>query len=134
MMDTAAQLEYQLRPFPANAGPFIALIQHGNQAGDAAFSVDQYMKSEGAQSSFGTPAFDAQIDAAGELTGEARQQAYAQIFADEPQKIMQFAYIAHMRGILGKSARVDYTPNPATGDEMLLATMTPASADRTDQS
>ena len=80
------------------------------------------------------PAFDAEIDAAGELTGEARQQAYAQIFADEPQKIMQFAYIAHMRGILGKSARVDYTPNPATGDEMLLATMTPASADRTDQS
>lgn len=134
MMDTAAQLEYQLQPFPANAGPFLALIQHGNQAGDAAFTVDQYMRSDGAQSAFGTPAFDEQIAAAGRLTGEQRQQAYAQIFADEPQKIMQFAYIAHMRGILGKSARVDYTPNPATGDEMLLAAMTPASSDRTDQS
>lgn len=134
MMDTAAQLEYQLQPFPANAGPFLALIQHGNQAGDAAFTVDQYMRSDGAQSAFGTPAFDQQIAAAGRLTGEQRQQAYAQIFADEPQKIMQFAYIAHMRGILGKSARVDYTPNPATGDEMLLAAMTPASSDRTDQS
>lgn len=134
MMDTAAQLEYQLQPFPANAGPFLALIQHGNQAGDAAFTVDQYMRSDGAQSAFGTPAFDEQIAAAGRLTGDRRQQAYAQIFADEPQKIMQFAYIAHMRGILGKSARVDYTPNPATGDEMLLAAMTPASSDRTDQS
>lgn len=134
MMDTAAQLEYQLQPFPANAGPFLALIQHGNQAGDAAFSVDQYMRSDGAQSAFGTTAFDEQIAAAGRLTGQQRQQAYAQIFADEPQKIMQFAYIAHMRGILGKSARVDYTPNPATGDEMLLAAMTPASSDRTDQS
>ena len=134
MMDTAAQLEYQLQPFPANAGPFLALIQHGNQAGDAAFSVDQYMRSDGAQSAFGTPAFDEQIAAAGRLTGEARQQAYAQIFADEPEKILQFAYIAHMRGILGKSSRVDYEPNPATGDEMLLATMTHASSDRTDQS
>lgn len=134
MMDTAAQLEYQLQPFPANAGPFLALIQHGNQAGDAAFTVDQYMRSDGAQSAFGTPAFDEQIAAAGRLTGDRRQQAYAQIFADEPQKIMQFAYIAHMRGILGKSARVDYTPNPATGDEMLLAAMTPSSSDRTDQS
>ena len=36
------------------------------------------------------------------------------------------AYIAHMKGILGKSPRVDYTPNPATGDEMRLAAMTPA--------
>ncbi|QIV82603.1 ABC transporter substrate-binding protein [Mycolicibacterium frederiksbergense] len=134
MMDTAAQLEYQLQPFPADAGPFLALIQHGNQAGDAAFSVDQYMRSDGAQSAFGTPAFDEQIAAAGRLTGEQRQQAYAQIFADEPEEILQFAYIAHMRGILGKSPRVDYVPNPATGDEMLLATMTPAASDRTDQS
>ena len=35
------------------------------------------------------------------------------------------AYIAHMNGILGKSARVDYKPNSATGDEMRLAEMTP---------
>lgn len=47
---------------------------------------------------------------------------------------MQFAYIAHMKGILGKSPRVDYTPNSATGDEMRLSEMTPASADRTDRS
>ena len=134
MMDTAAQLQYQLRPFPDNAGPFLALIQHGNQAGDAAFSVDQYMSVDGAQSSSGTPAFDEKIKAAGKLIGEERQKAYEQIFADEPNEIAAMAYIAHMRGILGKSARVDYTPNPATGDEMLLAAMTPASSDRTDQS
>ena len=33
------------------------------------------------------------------------------------------AYLAHMKGILGKSARVAYTPNSATGDEMRLAEM-----------
>jgi peptide/nickel transport system substrate-binding protein len=36
------------------------------------------------------------------------------------------AYIAHMKGILGKSSRVAYKPNSATGDEMRLAEMTPA--------
>ncbi|MHA3019046.1 ABC transporter substrate-binding protein [Mycobacterium sp. BMJ-28] len=126
MMDTAGQLQYQLRPFPNNAGPFIAMIQHGNQAGDAAFSVDQYMRTDGAQNGCGTEVFDRKIEAAGELTGPQRQDAYAALFAEEPSEVAQFAYIAHMTGILGKSPRVDYTPNSATGDEMRLAEMTKA--------
>jgi peptide/nickel transport system substrate-binding protein len=133
MMDTAGQLQYQLRPFPDNSGPFIALIMHGNQAGDAAFSVEQYMRTDGAQNGYGTAAFDRTIDAAGELTGQQRQDAYAKLFADEPNEVAQFAYIAHMNGVLAKSARVDYQPNSATGDEMRLADMTFASADRTDK-
>lgn len=134
MMDTSAQLEYQLRPFPANTGPYLLMIMHGNQAGDAAFTLDQYMLSDGPQAAYGTPAFDEKIRAAEKLTDQARQDAFADLFAEEPQEIMQMAYIAHMKGILGKSARIDYTPNPATGDEMLLAAMKPAASDRTDQS
>ncbi|MBI3224977.1 MAG: peptide ABC transporter substrate-binding protein [Mycolicibacterium cosmeticum] len=136
MMDTAGQLQYQLRPFPANTGPYLLMIQHGNQAGDAAFTMDQYMLAEGPQSAYGTPEFDAQIKAAEALTGQARQDAFAKLFAEEPQQIMQFAYIAHMKGILGKSPRVDYTPNSATGDEMRLAEMTAAGngSDQSDRS
>lgn len=130
MMDTASQLQYQLRPFPANTGPYLLMIMHGNQAGDAAFTMDQYMLSDGPQSAYGTPEFDAKIRAAEALTGQARQDAFAKLFAEEPQEIMQMAYIAHMKGILGKSPRVDYTPNSATGDEMRLSEMT-VSADRT---
>lgn len=133
MMDTANQLLYQLRPFPENAGPYLLMIQHGNQAGDAAFTMDQYMLSDGPQNAYGTPEFDKKIRAAEALTGEGRQDAFAKLFAEEPQEIMQMAYIAHMKGILGKSSRVAYTPNSATGDEMRLAEMTPA-ADRTDKS
>jgi peptide/nickel transport system substrate-binding protein len=133
MMDTAGQLQYQLRPFPGNSGPFIALIMHGNQAGDAAFSVDQYMRTDGAQNGYGTAAFDGKIDAAGELTGQQRQDAYAKLFAEEPTEVAQFAYIAHMNGVLARSARVDYQPNSATGDEMRLSEMKFASADRTDK-
>jgi peptide/nickel transport system substrate-binding protein len=126
MMDTAGQLQYQLRPFPQNAGPYLLMIQHGNQAGDAAFTMDQYMLSDGPQSAYGTPEFDAKIRAAEALTGQARQDAFATLFAEEPQQIMQFAYIAHMKGIIGLAPRIHYTPNSATGDEMRLAEMTKA--------
>ncbi|CAN5755441.1 ABC transporter substrate-binding protein [soil metagenome] len=132
MMDTANQLLYQLRPFPENAGPYLLMIQHGNQAGDAAFTMDQYMLSDGPQAAYGTPEFDTKIRAAEVLTGQARQDAFAKLFAEEPKEIMQMAYVAHMKGILGRSARVDYEPNAATGDEMRLAEMTPA-AERTNQ-
>jgi peptide/nickel transport system substrate-binding protein len=110
------------------------MIMHGNQAGDAAFTMDQYMLSDGPQSAYGTAEFDNKIRAAEALTGQARQDAFAELFAEEPKDIMQMAYIAHMRGILGKSRRIDYTPDPATGDEMRLAAMTPAAANRTDPS
>ncbi|MET0901576.1 MAG: ABC transporter substrate-binding protein [Mycobacterium sp.] len=126
MMDTASQLQYQLRPFPENTGPYLLMIMHGNQAGDAAFTLDQYMLSDGPQAAYGTPEFDTKIKAAEALTGQARQDAFAKLFAEEPQEIMQMAYLAHMKGILGKSPRVAYTPNSATGDEMRLAQMTMA--------
>jgi peptide/nickel transport system substrate-binding protein len=88
--------------------------------------MDQYMLSDGPQAAYGTTSFDAKIRATEALTGKARQDAFAKLFAEEPQEIMQMAYLAHMKGILGKSSRVDYVPNSATGDEMRLAEMTMA--------
>lgn len=126
MMDSAEGLEYQQRPFPEGTGPYILMIQHGNQAGDAAFTLDQYMLSDGYQSSYGTPGFDAAITAAEALSGQQRQDALAALFAREPEEIDQYAYIAHMRGMLARSPRVHYEPDSATGDEMRLAAMSPA--------
>ncbi|MCX5046471.1 ABC transporter substrate-binding protein [Aldersonia sp. NBC_00410] len=126
MMDTAGQLQYQVRPFPGGDTPTMVLIQHGNQAGDAQFTVDQYMRSDGYQSAFGTAAFDAEIDSAETQTGAARQDAFAKLLADEPGAVRQFAYIAHMNGVLAEAASVHYQPNSATGDEMRLAEMTHA--------
>ena len=51
MMDTAGTVEVQQRPFPEDSGPYLLMIQHGNQAGDAQFSMDQYLLSDGFQSS-----------------------------------------------------------------------------------
>jgi peptide/nickel transport system substrate-binding protein len=130
MKDTAATAEFQERPFP-NVGPYLLVIQHGNQAGDAAFTMDQYMRSDGFQSSYGTTDFDEGIDEAESLTDEERQTAFADLFAREPEEITQMAYIAHMNGVLAKDPRIDYTPDSATVDEMRLAEMT-RSSDATD--
>jgi peptide/nickel transport system substrate-binding protein len=84
------------------------------------------MLSDGYQSSYGTPEFDAAIAAAEALSGPERQGALAGLFAREPAEIDQYAYIAHMRGMLARSPRVHYEPDAATGDEMRLAAMSPA--------
>ncbi|GAB2660490.1 ABC transporter substrate-binding protein [Nocardia goodfellowii] len=124
MMDTAGQMQFQVRPFPPNSGPIMVLIQHGNQAGDAQFTVDQYLRSDGYQSTTGRADIDAAIESATQLTGAARQDAIAAVFAAEPAAVRQFGYIAHMSGVLAIAPSVRYRPNPATGDEMRLAEMT----------
>jgi peptide/nickel transport system substrate-binding protein len=126
MMDTKGTTEVQQRPFPKDAGPYLLMIQHGNQAGDAAFSVDQYMLSNGFQSAFGTPELDSMIKAAEKLSGDARQKAFEQVFAYEPTHVGQFAYIAHMTGMMAISKNVTYEPNVNTENEMHLAEMSPA--------
>jgi peptide/nickel transport system substrate-binding protein len=126
MTDTAAHLVYQLRPFPEDVGPIALLIMHGNQAGDAAFTTSQYLLSDGPQSTFGTRELDDRIAAANELSGEERQDAFADIFAYQNEEVAQYAYLAHMRGLMGISPSVHYEPNPATGDELRLAEIRPA--------
>jgi peptide/nickel transport system substrate-binding protein len=126
MMDTAGQMEYQTRPYPEGAGPVLLMIQHGNQAGDAQFTVEQYMRSDGYQSTYGTPAYDAELEGAEALIGDVRQDAFAEVLANEPDEIRQYAYIAHMNAVLAEASSVKYQPNSATGDEMRLAEMTHA--------
>jgi len=126
MTDTAAHLVYQLRPFPTDVGPIALLIMHGNQAGDAAFTTSQYLLSDGPQSTFGTAELDGRIAAADELSGTERQDAFAEIFADQNETVAQYAYLAHMRGLLGVTPGVHYEPDPATGDELRLAEIRPA--------
>ncbi len=67
-----------------------------------------------------------------EQIGDARQDAFAEVLADEPRLIRQYAYIAHMNAVLAKAPTVAYQPNSATGDEMRLAEMTHATASGND--
>lgn len=127
MLETSQHLTYQVRPFAEDEGAVALMTQHGNQAGDAAFTVDQYMLSTGAQSYFGTPEFDAMIRKADAASGDDRQKAFEEIFAYQNDKVVQFAHISHQTGILGKAESVSYTPNSSSGDELRISEMTPAS-------
>lgn len=127
MLETSQHLTYQVRPFAEDEGAVALMTQHGNQAGDAAFTVDQYMLSTGAQSYFGTAEFDAMIRKADAASGDDRQKAFEEIFAYQNDKVVQFAHISHQTGILGKAKSVSYTPNSSSGDELRISEMTPAS-------
>ncbi|GAA3675139.1 ABC transporter substrate-binding protein [Arthrobacter ginkgonis] len=126
MLETSQQLTYQVRPFAEDEGDIGLMIQHGNQAGDAAFTVDQYMTTKGAQSAFGTAELDALIKKADAATGEERQKAFEDVFAYQNENVVQFAHISHQTGMIGKAATVDYTPNSSTGDELRVAEAKPA--------
>ncbi|MDQ1033674.1 peptide/nickel transport system substrate-binding protein [Streptomyces sp. V3I8] len=128
MADTATQLQYQLRPLPKNVGPIALLIMHGNQAGDAAFTASQYLLGDGPQSTFGTGDLDRRISDAGLLSGDRRQQAFADLLARQNEKVVQYTHIAHMSGLLGLSPSIRYEPNSATGDELRLAEVGQAEA------
>ncbi|PRA10638.1 peptide ABC transporter substrate-binding protein [Arthrobacter sp. MYb211] len=125
MLETSQHLTYQVRPFPTDEdGAIMLMTQHGNQAGDAAFTVDQYMTSKGAQSAFGTPELDELIDTADAATGEDRQAAFEKVFQYQNDEVVQFAHIAHQTGMLGIAGTVSYEPNSSSGDELRLAEVT----------
>ncbi|MEJ3659129.1 ABC transporter substrate-binding protein [Actinomycetes bacterium KLBMP 9759] len=126
MLDVNAWIEYLLGPVPADVGPVLLQAQHGNQAGDAAFTMASNYGSKGQQSSYGTPELDAMIAAAEQASGTDRQSEFASALAYQNDQIMRDAVLAHMKGIIALAPNVEYEPNAATYDEMRLSEMHPA--------
>lgn len=126
MLDVNAWTEYLLRPFPKDAGPTLLQAQHGNQAGDAAFTMDQIYGSKGAQSSYGTPALDAKIQRAERAAGRDRETRFGDALTYQSETVVRDAVLAHMKGIVALAPDVTYKPDSASGDEMHLADIHPA--------
>lgn len=120
MVDTSQHLQYQTKPFVTDEGPIAMLIQHGNQAGDAQFTVEQYMLTGAAQAEFGDPTLDEMINEAAKLTGDERQAAYEEVFEYERENVVALAPIAHQTVILGLAEGISYEPNSSTGDELRI--------------
>ena len=120
MLDVNAWLGYQRRPFPSGRGPVILQSEHGNQGGDASFTMANNYGSNGLVSSYGTSALDALIAKAQTLSGAARQSAYVQAVAYVHNEVRDVPLI-QAGGLIGESKRVTYTPTPASGDEIDLA-------------
>lgn len=123
MLDVNAWLEYLLRPFPKDEGPTLLQAQHGNQAGDAAFTMAQIYGSDGEQSSYGTKELDRLIDDAEKATGAERATLFAKALDYQNTDVVRDAVMAHMTGVIALSKNVSYKPDSATGDEMRVAEM-----------
>lgn len=126
MVDTSTHLQYQMRPFVEDEGALAILVQHGNQGGDAWFTVEQYMKGGALQSYIGDEGLDQLLEEASATAGEGRDAAYEEVLQYQTDEVVQYAPIAHMRAILGKSDQINYEPNAATADELHIADITPA--------
>lgn len=116
-------LEHLLRPVPTDFGPRLLMGMHGNQAGDASFTMPNNLGSEGGQSSYGTAELDALIEKGERATGEERQEAFAAALAYQDDEVVRDAMMVQVGAILALSPRVAYEPNSASGDEMRLEDM-----------
>src|SRR5699024_4106103 len=80
MMETGQHVEYQVKPFPEDRGANVLLIQHGNQAGDASFTMGQYMRTDSQEGTIGDETLDELIDAAN-ASGQERQEKLREAMA-----------------------------------------------------
>ena len=123
MLEVNAWLEYLLRPFPAGIGATILQAQHGNQAGDASFTMSNNYGSDGGQSTYGTDALDKLIRDAETASDADRQAAFAKALKYQDDEIVRDAVLFRVGGVIAVSPRISYTPDSATYDEMRVAEM-----------
>ncbi|MFC7400832.1 ABC transporter substrate-binding protein [Citricoccus sp. GCM10030269] len=123
MGDVNTWLQHLLRPVPTDFGPRLLMGMHGNQAGDASFTMANNLGSEGSQSSYGTAELDELIAAAEVASGEEREELFAEALAYQNDEIVRDAMMVQVGAILALSPKVEYEPTTATGDEMRVADM-----------
>lgn len=123
MGDVNTWLQHLLRPVPTDFGPRLLMGMHGNQAGDASFTMPNNLGSEGAQSSYGTAELDTMIAAGEVASDQERQDAFAKALAYQNDEIVRDAMMVQVGATLALSPKVDYEPTTATGDEMRVADM-----------
>lgn len=124
MLEVNEWLQYMIRPFPADVGPAITQGQHGNQSGDASFTMYNNYGTNGGQSTYGTPELDALIKRASEASGDERQKLFAEALAYQADEVIRDAVMLRLSGVIAISPRVSYQPNSATPDELRLADVT----------
>lgn len=123
MGDVNTWLQHLLRPVPKDSGPRLLMGMHGNQAGDASFTLRNNLGSKGSQSSYGTPQLDALIEAGEIASGEEREKAFAAALAYEHDEVVRDAMMVKVGAMLALSPAVSYEPNSASGDEMRVSDM-----------
>ncbi len=122
-LDAAAWLDDVLRQ-PKNPDR-VGLTEnvHGNNTGDAVFTVVTKYSSTGDESTLDDAELDSMINAAAAATGDERAELFREVMSYITTDIVAMVPIAHLGGSLITSDRLDYTPNLQSADILRIADM-----------
>lgn len=123
-LDAAAWLDDVLRQ-PKNPER-VGLTEnvHGNNTGDAVFTVVTKYSSDGDESTLDDPELDSMIATAATATGDERVELFRQVMRYITTDVVAMVPIAHLGGALITSDRLEYTPNLQSADILRVADMT----------
>ncbi|MDT0683152.1 hypothetical protein RM543_10680 [Roseicyclus sp. F158] len=120
-LENTAWLEYLRAPHPEDEPATMMMISHDNTSGDASFSFPKYITCEGRLTSTCNTEIDRLVSEADVAQDEERarlfQEAAKILYLDETTLFG----IAEQVRLMMLGENVDYTPNPLTGLEILIA-------------
>lgn len=100
----------RLSEIVASEAPYISMSSHGNEGGDAIFTMGYYYHSTGGGVTFSNAVLDDLLTTATPLTGETRQEALAEIMAYQHDEIVQDCSLVHLQSVWGVSDRINWEP------------------------
>lgn len=123
MLDVSAWVDYDQKPYPANAGPFLLQQQHDNATGDGYSTAYFLYGSEGQTSGLSDPKIDGLLAATRNATGEQRDTNLQEIFATLHEPVVADVPMFHMVGYARVAPHVAWLPTVATNSEIMISSI-----------
>ena len=124
ILDVAAWVDYDQKPFPEGIAPFMIQQQHDNASGDAFSSAYFYFDSDGQSSGLSDPEIDAMLDEAAGKTGEERAAMLREIFRVLHEDVIADIPMYHMVGYARIAPNVNWEPTIETNTQIVLSDIT----------
>lgn len=123
-LEVATWLDDVLRkPFPSDRTALTENV-HGNNTGDAVFTVVTKFSSEGDESTLTDARVDELVASGSQATGEEREAIFEELMMYLHEDVVPVVPLAHLNGALMTSEALDYTPNLHSNDVLAVAEMT----------
>jgi peptide/nickel transport system substrate-binding protein len=122
MFETGVWRTYQNKPFPS--GAYLLQVSHGNNKGDAWFTVFTKYHCTGIYSPICDKTLDGLIEKAQVAAGEERRNLWRAAFKRVYEELVVDVMLYHMVGYSRVGKRISFKPSRMTTDEVPLAQIT----------
>jgi peptide/nickel transport system substrate-binding protein len=124
MMERAVFRQYDNKPHPKDAGPYLVQKQHDNNIGDAMFSAFSNHHCKVTSSSLCDKTVDELIEKAEAAQGEERRKLWQAMFKRVHEEVIPNVEQFHMVGFCRIGKRINFKPNLKTVAEIPLENIT----------